>query len=150
MAFLDVFMSRREDGTIQRKVYRKATWTGQYTNSNSFVRVRQKKNLVQCLLDRVVKMCSDDSTEEEKEFIFNTLLENGYPEQFICKHMIVSTKVGVPQTVDKNVSILLYLSKAIVMLKIQPGNSTQVLLPKPISQLDYVFGSSPHQFRVHS
>ncbi|CAH8573525.1 unnamed protein product [Heterobilharzia americana] len=35
--FLGVMLKRSDDGSIQRSVYRKPTWTGQFTNFNSWV-----------------------------------------------------------------------------------------------------------------
>ncbi|CAH8546582.1 unnamed protein product [Heterobilharzia americana] len=37
LPFLDILISRREDGSIRRSVYRKPTWVGQYRISTVFV-----------------------------------------------------------------------------------------------------------------
>ena len=39
ISFLDILITRKEDGFIKRFVYRKSTWTGQYLNFYSFVRL---------------------------------------------------------------------------------------------------------------
>ena len=44
--FLDILITRREDGSIQRSIYRKSTWTGQYLNFHSFCPIRYKQGLV--------------------------------------------------------------------------------------------------------
>ena len=46
LAFLDVCLKRRPDGTVQRTVFRKATWTDQYMHFKSFVPMKHKANLV--------------------------------------------------------------------------------------------------------
>ena len=37
ISFLDILITRREDGSIQRSIYRKFTWTGQYLNFHSLL-----------------------------------------------------------------------------------------------------------------
>ena len=83
LAFLDVLVGRREDGSVQRRVYRKKTWTSQYTNFHSFVPLKYKRNLVRCLASRARKICSGDTLEEELKFIQQALQDNGYPDKFI-------------------------------------------------------------------
>jgi hypothetical protein len=85
--FLDVGLSRRIDGTVQRSVYRKSTWTGQYINFNSFVPCKQKRNLVRCLYNRATRICSDDSIGDEISTLKTVLKENGFPDRFINKNM---------------------------------------------------------------
>nr|VZI35148.1 unnamed protein product [Spirometra erinaceieuropaei] len=43
LAFLDVLLHKQEDGSIQRRVFRKKTWTGQYVNFHSFVPLNIKR-----------------------------------------------------------------------------------------------------------
>nr|VZI51208.1 unnamed protein product [Spirometra erinaceieuropaei] len=87
LPFLDVLLGRRPDGSVRRSVYRKKTWSGQYTNFASFVPLQQKRNLVRCLAQRARKICSTDSIEEELRKIQDFVSENGYPERFIEKNI---------------------------------------------------------------
>ena len=106
--FLDVQLTRRSDGTIKRGIYRKPTWSGQYTNFLSFVAMRYKRNLVKCLANRVQKICSVDCIEHELRQIRQILLENGYPEAFLDRHLKCHpTAQDTIQTVEK---LPLYLS----------------------------------------
>ena len=57
--FLDVRLTRRTNGSLQRSVCRKKTWNGQYTNFNSFVPIKQKQNLVRCLTYRARNICPE-------------------------------------------------------------------------------------------
>jgi len=45
---------------------------GQYTNLHSFVDVKYKSNLVQCLANRASQSCTDDYTNSELVFISKT------------------------------------------------------------------------------
>ncbi|VDP82445.1 unnamed protein product [Schistosoma mattheei] len=58
LAFLDILLSRRDDGTIRRSVYRKPTWTGQYLNFHSFCPLQYKRYLVKCLFKRTQGICT--------------------------------------------------------------------------------------------
>ncbi|BHF64614.1 hypothetical protein SprV_0200762000 [Sparganum proliferum] len=87
IAFLDVLLHRQEDGSIQRRVSRKKTWTGQYVNFHSFVPLNIKGNLVQGLAARVRRICSPEAIEEELQHLRNTLRENGYPDRFILRNV---------------------------------------------------------------
>ncbi|BHF83830.1 hypothetical protein SprV_0902697700 [Sparganum proliferum] len=87
IAFLDVLLHRQEDGSIQRRVFRKKTWTGQYVNFHSFVPLNIKRNLVQGLAARVRRICSPEAIEEVLQQLRNTLRENGYPDRFILRNI---------------------------------------------------------------
>ncbi|BHF74365.1 hypothetical protein SprV_0501745100 [Sparganum proliferum] len=87
IAFLDALLHRQEDGSIQRRVFRKKTWTGQYVNFHSFVPLNIKRNLVQGLAARVRRICSPEAIEEELQQLLNTVRENGYPDRFILRNI---------------------------------------------------------------
>ncbi|CAH8432023.1 unnamed protein product [Dicrocoelium dendriticum] len=101
MNFLDASLIRRTDGSIQRKVYRKPYWTGQYMNFHSFAPLSQKRTLVRTLTDRAYKICSEDTIKAELARIKEALLENGYPERFIETHMKRCIPKVSKQTVEK-------------------------------------------------
>ncbi|CAH8847754.1 unnamed protein product [Trichobilharzia szidati] len=65
LGFLDITMTRRDDGTIQRSIFRKQTWSGQYLHFNSFVPIQYKRSLVKCLFSRARKICTSDIAMEE-------------------------------------------------------------------------------------
>jgi hypothetical protein len=89
--FLDIQLTRKTDGCLTRSVYRKSTWTGQYTNFNSFVPMRQKRTLVHTLSNRARRICSDDTINAELEHIADVLRQNGFPDRFITKNMMPKT-----------------------------------------------------------
>jgi hypothetical protein len=99
--FLDADLLRRTDNSIQRKVYRKPTWTGQYIHFDSFVPLNQKRNLIRCLTERATKICSNDCLQDELDFLKHTFTLNGYPERFILKTMQSIRKAPKIQTAGK-------------------------------------------------
>ena len=99
--FLDVHLSKRPDGSLRRSVYRKSTWTGQYTNFRSFVPLRQKRNLVQTLAFRARRICSADALEDQLLQIARVLKENGYPERFVNCNLTAKTARDVVSKAER-------------------------------------------------
>ena len=85
--FLDVLLRRRPDGSLQRRVYHKSTWSGQYLHFKSFTPLKYKRNLVRTLSFRTRKICSSDTLDDGLAFLCDTLLQNGYPNEFIKRNM---------------------------------------------------------------
>ena len=84
LAFLDVLVSRLEDGTITTSLYRKPTFSGLHMKFDSFVPHQYKINLITGLLNRAWKICSTfDLFKLEIEFIKQLLMSNGYPLKFL-------------------------------------------------------------------
>ena len=84
LPFLDVAVERC-DKAYTTSVYRKPTFTGQYIRWDSFCDKKRKTNLIKCLVQRAMKICSPDKLVPELEFIKSTLMENGYPEGVISR-----------------------------------------------------------------
>nr|VZI02612.1 unnamed protein product [Spirometra erinaceieuropaei] len=101
IAFLDVLLHRQKDTSMQRRVFRKKTWTGQYINFHSFVPLNIKRNLVQGLAARVGPICSSEDTEAELQQLRNTLRENGYPDRFILRNIRERTAKPSVATAEK-------------------------------------------------
>ncbi|CAH8470476.1 unnamed protein product [Schistosoma mattheei] len=87
IAFIDVLLTRKKDGSLERNINREITWTGKYTNFLSFVPLQQKRNLIKTLHHRIKTICTVDAIEDETKALFKTLKENGYPEKFINKNI---------------------------------------------------------------
>ncbi|KER32108.1 hypothetical protein T265_01730 [Opisthorchis viverrini] len=85
LSFLGVNVEEKADGTIERKIHRKQTWKGQYIHFDSFVPLQQKRNLIRCLTEIAMKICSPECLEEELKILERTFLQNGYPERFVLK-----------------------------------------------------------------
>ena len=87
LAFLDVQLSRSDDGTVSTSVYRKATHTNQYLAFESHHPIAHKVTVVKTLMSRAEALSSSgvERVQEEKE-VTGALKENGYPSSFVYKH----------------------------------------------------------------
>ena len=94
IAFLDVLISRKPDGTISRSVYHKPSWTGLYQNFLSFCPMQYKRGLVRTLFNRARRICTVDTLPTELQLITDTLKKNNYPEKFIQRHSEIRPNRG--------------------------------------------------------
>ena len=62
-------------------IYRKDTFTGQYTNFESFVPWRHKISWVRALIDRVHRICTPNKIKTELKLIRKFLSWNGFPKR---------------------------------------------------------------------
>ncbi|CAH8579144.1 unnamed protein product [Schistosoma curassoni] len=103
--FLDIGIRRTSDGTLQRHIHRKNTWSGVYLNFNSFCPMSYKKGIVRNLFDRARKICSKECLEEEITTITKCLRENAYPDKFIHKYANTNPPIK-HDTVEKKTCFL--------------------------------------------
>ena len=82
LPFLDVYVKRTDVG-LGTSVYRKPTFTGQYSRSESFSPLKRKISLISTLVHRALMICSKRRLNEEIERIKKILLNNGYPKNII-------------------------------------------------------------------
>ncbi|KER22242.1 hypothetical protein T265_14900, partial [Opisthorchis viverrini] len=82
------------------------------------------RNIIRCLTERVIKICSPDCLEEELKFLGRTFPQNGYPEMFVLKTM---EGYGSPNTMFcwekaylQNVSIQRFVLKTMEAVKPKP------------------------------
>ena len=84
LAFLDVLVTRTDDGHLVTSVYRKPTFSGLYLGWDSFVPKQYKRGLVCGLIHRAWRICSDyEKFHSEILFLKNVLACNGYPTSFV-------------------------------------------------------------------
>ena len=82
LSFLDVKITRDNDSSTT-SVFHKPTFTGLYTNVDSFIPFTNKTDPVMSLLNRYFNICSTYSTFHSKLDNFKKLLSlNGYPRNF--------------------------------------------------------------------
>ena len=75
--FLDINIARDGLG-----IYRKDTFTGQYTNFESFVPWRYKISWVRALIDRIHRICTSNKIKTELKLIRKFLSRNRFPKHF--------------------------------------------------------------------
>ncbi|BHF61567.1 hypothetical protein SprV_0100454200 [Sparganum proliferum] len=86
LAFLDVQVTKLEDGKIRTTVYRKATNTRRILHFRSNHPVGHKRSCVRTLFQRVQTHCSDDNgRKEELKNLHDLFKANGYLKSFIRK-----------------------------------------------------------------
>ena len=84
-------MERTELG-FETSVYRKPTFSGQYICWESFSPRKRKTNLIAMLVHRALMICTKNNLKQEIDFIKKILLDNGYPEDIVLKH--ISKKIA--------------------------------------------------------
>lgn len=96
LPFLDVLVCRNNN-VIKTAVYRKPTNTGQYLHFKSNHASNTKSGIIQTLVNRAEKICSEqDNKCAELNHIKEDLLANGYPNTFINKHMVRKSTISAP------------------------------------------------------
>ena len=83
LPFLDIKI-QRSNGSFVTSVYRKPTFTGLFTNFESFIPLVFKKGLIYTLMFRYFKLSSSyDIFHAELEKLKTLLKQNGYPHRFL-------------------------------------------------------------------
>ena len=118
LSFLDINIFR-EKGKFVTNVYRKKTFSGVYTNFNSFIPETYKTGLIESLLFRCFNLCSDFvKFHHEINILKGILYKNSYPRDFVYKRIknfldkVLTQKVVVSTVPKKDLMIVLpYLGK---------------------------------------
>nr|VZI46282.1 unnamed protein product [Spirometra erinaceieuropaei] len=84
--FLDVQVSRQEDGALQTGVFRKATDTAKTLHYSSYRPLSHKHSCVRTFILRINTHCSTEAEKlRERKSLWRLFLSNGYPRSFINK-----------------------------------------------------------------
>ena len=82
LSFLDIKIVR-DNNKFTTSVYRKPTFSGEFTNFESFIPNSYKYALIFTLLHRAFKLCSNfELFHQEIENLKNIFRKNGYPVNF--------------------------------------------------------------------
>ena len=85
LPFLDVLISRNKEG-FTTTVYHKPTFSGVYSNFNSFIADEYKHGLIFTLLFRIFSIDSDFSKfHEEVNYLKDVLKKNSFPANLVDK-----------------------------------------------------------------
>ena len=96
LPFLDVLVTRVGSG-FTTSLYRKPTFSGLYTNFNSFISEKYKTGLIYCLLFRIFTLTVDwTKFHEEVKFLSDTFRKNQYPQHFFdrCVKMFLDRRLN--------------------------------------------------------
>ena len=88
LPFLEVNVHKRspeDEGrtSFETSIYRKPTFTGLYTRWDSFTARRYKINLIKCLANRAVRICSTNYLPAELQQLKQIFSSNGYPRRLV-------------------------------------------------------------------
>jgi hypothetical protein len=111
IAFLDVKLSRNENGTIETQVHRKSTHTDQILNYHSNHPTQHKVSCLNTLINRIDTHCNTTETKKnELEHLQKTFQKNGYPKNFIKsiykrRHKTQTTQTKTDEATTKRISL---------------------------------------------
>ena len=106
LPFLDVLLTREEDGTISTSVYRKATHTDQYLAFDSHHPTAHKRAVVRSLMCRAEALSSPGVSRTQKEKCVQESFErNGYTARFVQRHNLPKPSQDEEQTVQTSVTV---------------------------------------------
>ena len=103
LPFMDVLVKRISDRLI-RSVYRKPTFTGQYTRWDSFAPTNQKIALIRSLTTRAMKICSPSTLNAEVSKLKEIFGDNGYPSYVVdrtIRKTLEARSAHLPAQVDE-------------------------------------------------
>lgn len=155
LAFLDVLIIRKQDGTFGHTVHRKSTHTNRYLNGNSHHHPANFTSVVASLINRAQKICDSEHLQDELNHIDKVLKENNYSAKMRKWKQKPPSKNNVDRKSEKraflpyskNVSdkIRRILSKYGVRTIFRPPKKVRALLRSPKDQIPL---SSPGVYLV--
>ena len=140
LPFLDILITRDSNGSLSTAVYRKQTHTNQYLQFSSHHPFSHKLSVGRSLFSRAYMHSSSLVQQvEEESIIFQALLKNGYPSNFIkrCQKQLTSkpkppitseqktTRIPIPYVQGQSESIKRVLSP------LRPQNTLRKILSRP-------------------
>ena len=101
LPFLDVLVEK--NGTaLCTSVYRKQTFNGDYLHWTSFSPIKRKMNIVSCLVNRAVKICSPSKLQDELRKITTIFSKLGYPDDLVKRTIRNGTHPRKPSEGQKD------------------------------------------------
>lgn len=83
LAFLDVLLIRKHDGSLVTDWYHKQTWSGRYINFDSCLPFTYKRNTVLILAEKIFKLSHSSLHAKNVDILVSTLVNNGYPKNIV-------------------------------------------------------------------
>jgi len=85
LPFLDLLITRQDNGKLSYTIYRKPTHTNRYLNATSHHHPSQIQSVANSLILRSYRLTQPATRQQEITQITRTLRQNGYKEQIIKK-----------------------------------------------------------------
>lgn len=76
--FLEVLISKKEDGSLSHQVYHKKTYTKQYLHANSHHHPSKILRNLNTLATRALRIFVDEQLDQENHHLMNNFLNRGY------------------------------------------------------------------------
>ena len=87
----------------------------QYTHTLVFVRLHFRRHLVECLVNRFMKICSIDTKNKMLDLIHITSTKIGYARGFLVKHLrVTNKKTAISTKVPKALLLKLQIKRHVV------------------------------------
>lgn len=85
LPFLDILITRNDDGSISHQVYRKTTHTEQYLHASSHHHPTHKIGVLNTLATRALRISDQEHLEKEIEHLIKVFLKNRYSKHQAIK-----------------------------------------------------------------
>lgn len=79
--FLDVLISKKRDGSLARRIYRKKTHIDRYLHTNSHHYHSQKIRVINTLVTHAIRVSNKDHLDQELQHLSIVFKKNGYSEK---------------------------------------------------------------------
>ena len=132
ISFLDIKISRNNN-KFTTSVYRKPTFSGVFTNFESFTPKSYKYNLLLTLLHRTFKFCSNFELFHQEIDKLKTIFENnGYPKSFVdlcikkyLDTVFIKKEIVLKASKKELICVLPFIGKKSLQLRTRLVNSIE-------------------------
>ena len=132
ISFLDIKITR-DNNKFMTSVYRKPTFSGVFTNFESFIPKSYKYNLLFTLLHRAFNLCSNFECFHQEIDKLKTIFENnGYPKSFVdfcikkyLDKVFIKKEVVLKASKKELICVLPFLGKRSMQLRTRLVNSIE-------------------------
>jgi len=93
LPFLDVLISRNDDGSVSHQVFRKKTHTEQYLSASSHHFHAQKLGVLNTPTTQALRISDEKSLDKEKAHLLNVFTNNGYSRHLVEKLSSKPTRI---------------------------------------------------------
>ena len=142
LPFLDLNVSRREEGNLETSVYRKPTHTDKYLAFDSHQPIFHKKSAAKTLLRRADCLPSSlDSKAEERKYVSNVLKANGYTKTFLrnCQKPVTTSNALDEREPATGFAFIPYIQGVTEPIKRILNSHNVKVAQKPFQRTDAIY-----------